>query len=296
MLKTRAWVSDEKLFWACILHDIGAIGWRHVLGLSQEFHRHLGICVWGLFLIGLGHAPGIRADAESIQLSYSAAGSWTLEVKGASLAEVLKVLSEKMKVPIVSARPPDAPMTLRCSGQDVRAILSCLLGSGASVMYRRGLLGNPDSIASVRILASSFFIGAPTRDARADPHQVALILEMVRAEDPEARADGYTRLAQLGAGNEMIQRSAFHQGLSDASGEVRAAALLGLHGVDPQGSREEMMNGLKDADGNVRLAALDIMGTGPEAESMLKQALSDSDELVRELARMRLGLPEKDTQ
>jgi HEAT repeat protein len=124
---------------------------------------------------------------------------------------------------------------------------------------------------------------------------VATILEMTRSEDPDARADGYTRLAQLGAGNDTIKRSAFHQGLSDTSGEVRAAALMGLHGVDPQGSREEMMSGLKDVDGNVRLAALDIMGTESGSEALLRQALNDPDELVRELARMRLGLPEQNS-
>ena len=116
---------------------------------------------------------------------------------------------------------------------------------------------------------------------------------MTRSEDPDARADAYSSLAQLGAGNETLQRSAFHQGLSDASGDVRAAALTGLHGVDPMGSREEMMNGLKDADGNVRLAALDIVGEGPGSEAILRQALNDPDELVRELARIRLGLPDQ---
>lgn len=261
------------------------------MGLSHDFHRPLSIWWFGLFLIGLGYTPGILAGAQSIQLSHSEPATWTLEVNEASLAEVFKTLSEKMEVSIVSAPPPDEPMTLRCSGPDVRAILSCLLGSGASLIYRRGLPGTHESIGSVRILDSSF-IGAPNRDARADPHQVALILEMVRAQDPESRADGYTRLAQLGAGNEMIQRGAFHQGLSDASGEVRAAALLGLHGVDPQGSREEMMNGLNDADGNVRLAALDVIGEGAEAEGFLRQALNDSDDMVRELARLRLRLPE----
>jgi hypothetical protein len=267
----------------------------HVTSSQRRVDPGLARWLCLLALFGMSHVPLASADSGTIELSHAKEMGWVLDVKGAPLAEVIKTLSESMSIPIVTAPPLDVPITLRCSGQDVRAILSCLLGSGASVMYRWGLFGNPDRIASVRILASSF-IGAPNRDARADPHQVALILEMVRAGDPEARADGYTRLAQLGAGNEMIQRGAFHQGLSDASGEVRAAALLGLHGVDPQGSREEMMNGLNDADGNVRLAALDIMGTGPEAESMLKKALSDSDELVRELARMRLGLPEKDTQ
>ena len=244
-----------------------------------------------VLLMGLALSLGVRADNEAIRLSNSGSSEWTLEVKGAPLGEVFKTLTEKMGVPVVSAPPPDTPLNLRCSGADIRAILSCLLGSGASVMYHRGLPGKPDGISGVRVLASSF-ARLPVRDSNSDPHRVAAILEMTRSADPEARADGYTRLAQLRSGNETIQRSAFHQGLADPSGEVRAAALLGLHGVDPQGSREELVNGLKDADGNVRLAALDIMGEGPEAESQLKQALNDPDELVRELARMRLGLPE----
>lgn len=251
-----------------------------------------GLWLWVLVFLGMSHGASAYADAQTIGLSHMEGAGWVLEVKGAPLAEVFRTLSDKMGVPIVTAPPPDIPVTLRCSGGDIRVIVGCLLGSGASVMYHRGLPGHPDAIASVRILASSF-VRTPARNTNADPHRVAMILEMTRSEDPDARTDGYTRLAQLGSGNESIQRSAFHQGLSDTSGEVRAAALLGLHGVDPQGSREEMMNGLKDADGSVRLAALDVMGEGPGSESMLRQALNDPDELVRELARMRLGLPEQ---
>ncbi|MEN9680897.1 MAG: hypothetical protein RLZZ627_790 [Pseudomonadota bacterium] len=247
-----------------------------------------------MLLAGLSSAPAVYADSETIRLSNSAGRGWVLDVKGASLSEIFRVLTERMGIPVVSAPPPDAPVTIRCSGSDIQAIVSCLLGSGASVMYRRGLAGQPDAIASVRILASSF-VRSPGKSANSDPGRVATILEMTRSEDPDARADGYTRLAQLGAGNDTIKRSAFHQGLSDTSGEVRAAALMGLHGVDPQGSREEMMSGLKDVDGNVRLAALDIMGTESGSEALLRQALNDPDELVRELARMRLGLPEQNS-
>lgn len=261
------------------------------MDLSHEFHRPLSIWWFGLFLIGLGYAPGILAGAQSIQLSHSEPATWTLELNEASLAEVFKTLSEKMEVPIVSAPPPDEPMTLRCSGPDVRAILSCLLGSGASLIYRRGLPGTHEGIGSVRILASSF-LREPTKEANAELHREALILEMTHSEDPEARADGYTQLAQLGGGNETLQRSVFHQGIEDGFGEVRAAALLGLHQVDPQGSREEMVKGLNDVDANVRLAALDVIGEGAEAEGFLRQALNDSDDMVRELARLRLRLPE----
>ena len=249
-----------------------------------------------LFLVFTGflHASGVHAGGE-IRLDHSSAVGWTLEVKQSPLSQVFQVISEKMGVPLVSPQPPEGALTLRCSGADVSELLRCLLGSGASVMYRRGLPGRPEAIASVRILASSF-VGSSARRSGSNEAVVASLLEMTRSEDPDTRADGYTRLSQLAAGNETIQRGAFHQGLSDPSGEVRAAALLGLHGVDPEGSRDDLVNGLKDVDGNVRLAALDIMGTGPGAEVLLKQAMNDPDDLVRELARMRLGLPEQNTQ
>jgi hypothetical protein len=278
-------------------------GWRNRLSRCRKWSRVPRVsAMWilaswlqFLLLIGFGHAPEVRADAERIRISHSEGSGWILEVKEARLVEVFRVLTEKMGVPVISPPPPDVPLTLRCSGPDVRVILSCLLGSGASVMYRMGLPDHPDGIASARILASSF-VRAPARSENADPGRVASILEMTRSEDPEARAEGYTLLGQVGAGNETIKRSAFHQGLSDKSGEVRAAALLGLHGVDPIGSRDALMSGLADADANVRLAALDIMGEGPGSEAVLKQAMNDPDELVRELARMRLGLPEAKTQ
>jgi hypothetical protein len=264
----------------------------HVTSSQRRVDPGLGRWLCLLVLFGMSHVPLASADSGTIELSHAKETGWVLDVKGAPLAEVFRTLSERMGVPIVTAPPPEAPLTMRCSGGDVRAIVGCLLGSGASVIYHMGLPGHRDGISSVRILGSTY-VRMPVGNANADPSKVAAILEMTRSEDPDARAEGYTRLAQLGTGNETLQRSAFHQGLSDASGDVRAAALLGLHGVDPMGSREEMMNGLKDADGSVRLAAMDIMGEGPGSEAMLRQALNDPDELVRELARMRLGLPEQ---
>lgn len=239
------------------------------------------------------YAIAAGARAETIDFRRSSNGVWTLEVTAARLAEVFKVVNDKMGVPIITAPPPESPLTLRCSGTDVQEILSCLLGSGASVLYRRGLPGNPRAVASVRILASSY-VKSPSRDSSSDAGRVTAILEMTRAEDPDMRADGYTRLAQLGKADGTFKRSVFSAGISDASGEVRAAALLGLYGVDPEGSREHVLTGLKDVDANVRLAALDVIGVGPGTEAILNQALNDPDELVRELARMRLGLPETD--
>ena len=263
----------------------------HVTSSLRRVDLGLGLWLCLLVLFGMCHVPLASAGSGTIELSRARETGWVLDVKGAPLAEVFRTLSERMGVPIVTAPPPEAPLTLRCSGGDVRVIVGCLLGSGASVVYHMGLPGHRDVVSSVRILGSSY-VRKPVRNVNADPSKLAAILEMTRSEDPDARADGYTQLAQLVGGNETLQRSVFHQGLQDGFGEVRAAALLGLHGVDPQGSREEMLKGLSDVDANVRLAALDVIGEGAEAEGFLRQALNDPDDMVRELARLRLELPE----
>jgi hypothetical protein len=251
--------------------------------------------IWFLALLmsGLAESRWACAESNSIGIHRSPEGIWTIEVREAQLSDVFKRLTEAMGVPVISVQPPELPLTLRCSGVDIRVIMGCILGSGASVMYRRGLPGNPEGIASVRVLSSSY-AKRKSVVSYAESSRVAGILQMTHSEDPGERADGYTRLAQLNVGDATIKRGAFDIGLSDTSGEVRAAALLGLHGLDPEGSREQMLNGLTDVDANVRLAALDVVGVGQGAAAILNQALSDPDELVRELARMRLGLPEHD--
>ena len=89
-----------------------------------------GMAFWRslVLLMGLTLSLGVRADNEAIRLSNSGSSEWTLEVRGAPLGEIFKTLTEKMGVPVVSAPPPDTPLNLRCSGADIRAILSCLLG------------------------------------------------------------------------------------------------------------------------------------------------------------------------
>lgn len=274
------------------IRQIPALG--HVFCIiSAHFAWSMALKMWlqFLFLIGCSSLSMALADPQRITLSHGPGTPWTLEAKQASLAEIISLLTERMGIPIVSPPPPDQPLTLKCRGEDIQHILSCLLGSGASVMYRRGLLGQPDGISGVRILASTFAVSAG-RKTPADPSHLASLLEMTRSLDPDTRVDGYTRLAHLGSEDQTIRRRVFSQGLMDDHGEVRAAALLGLHGMDPQKSREEMMMGLKDEDSSVRLAALDILGHESGSEGLLQQALNDPDELVRDLARLRLGLTE----
>jgi HEAT repeat protein len=78
--------------------------------------------------------------------------------------------------------------------------------------------------------------------------------------------------------------------LSDPDGDVRAAAINGLAVLDGPGSNAILSSAMTDADASVRLAALDGLEVDEQSLPLIAQALSDTDESVRALAQLRLGI------
>jgi HEAT repeat protein len=79
--------------------------------------------------------------------------------------------------------------------------------------------------------------------------------------------------------------------LKDRDGDVRAAAVNGMALLDAEASFPILSAAMADENASVRLVALDGMDVVDENTlPYYNQALSDSDESVRALAELRLGI------
>jgi len=91
--------------------------------------------------------------------------------------------------------------------------------------------------------------------------------------------------------DEGTLRSAYTDALKDRDGDVRAAAVNGLTLLDGEASFPMLSAAMADEDASVRLVALDGMDVVDENTlPYYQQALNASDESVRTLAELRLGI------
>lgn len=237
----------------------------------------------------------------SIKVEMAGSGAIALTVTNATVGAALDALAGKTDI---SIRYPDAPekrVTLNCHGNTLKQVLYCLLGDGADLIIEYSGKGVPNH---VKVLASTFKdevsrpalpvlenikTAATVPPAKEQtPEEKALV--MISSENPEDRASGLELLGRAEGIDKDNLRVSYRAGLEDQAGEVRAAAVAGLAILDRGNSFGLLAEAMNDADPSVRLAAIDGMALDSQSRPYIERALMDSDESVRELAGLRLGL------
>jgi HEAT repeat protein len=116
-------------------------------------------------------------------------------------------------------------------------------------------------------------------------------LAMTLSSNPEQRARALEQIGRIKKIDEGTLRSAYTDALKDRDGDVRAAAVNGMALLDAEASFPILSAAMADENASVRLVALDGMDVVDENTlPYYNQALSDSDESVRALAELRLGI------
>ena len=108
---------------------------------------------------------------------------------------------------------------------------------------------------------------------------------MTSSNTPAERVEAMGRLLAAGQKGDVAVKQVLVAGLADPDPMVRVRALSSLahrEGADASGALREALH---DSNVAVRLTAVDNAG-GDEA--LLQQALTDSEETVRQLAELRL--------
>ena len=222
-----------------------------------------------------------------------------LKVTQAPLANVLDSIANKTGVRMNYSVVPDDLVTATCIGSTVKQVLECLLVGKADLVFRYAdtlsktdiqpqieevwVVGEKSGKAQISVKASSATTG--NISANPEPDQTAALLKMTSSNTPAERVEAMGRLLAAGQKGDVAVKQVLVAGLADPDPMVRVRALSSLahrEGADASGALREALH---DSNVAVRLTAVDNAG-GDEA--LLQQALTDSEETVRQLAELRL--------
>ncbi|NOS75948.1 MAG: HEAT repeat domain-containing protein, partial [Methyloglobulus sp.] len=197
---------------------------------------------------------------------------------------------------------PEAPVTATCVGENVGQIMDCLVAKQVGLVAHKPQKDKPPEFwllgSSVGSCQAVTVAASPIQKIAAEPTPEALaaaelalqeqtdhLLKQTQSKDPNQRAEGIGNLGAVGPKDDPAVDEALRTAMNDKNADVRAQAIrsIVLRGGEEVAGQQGLA--LKDNDVNVRLTAVsDIQ----DDEILLQQALNDSDQSVRDLAKDKL--------
>jgi hypothetical protein len=249
-------------------------------------------------------------------------GALRLEARQASWRQVFDRIARETGVQVHYSALPPVLITATCRGATVKQMLECLLGPNADLIFRypRGPSGGDLQGQSVEAWVMGISHGAgqgldgvgdmgpcPTAGAQGDggqpgpldastrtepvapdPELTETLVRMSGSEDPTERVSALSQLAVERPVDPGIAQEILQTALSDKDPNARGQAVYAVVRRGGVGAAAVLQDALRDSALPVRLMAVDGLGTDEESVALLKQALADSEEAVRELAAMKL--------
>jgi hypothetical protein len=249
-------------------------------------------------------------------------GALRLEARQASWRQVFDRIASETGVQVHYSALPPVLITATCAGATVKQVLECLLGPNTNLIsrYSRGPSGGDLQGQPVEAWVVGISHGAgqrlegvgdtgpcPTAGAQGDggrprpldastktepvapdPELAETLVRMSGSEDPAERVSALSQLAVERPVEPGIVQGILQTALSDEDPNVRGQAVYAVVRRGGVEAAAVLQDALQDGALPVRLMAVDGLGTDEESIALLKQALTDSEEAVRELAAMKL--------
>jgi HEAT repeat protein len=121
-----------------------------------------------------------------------------------------------------------------------------------------------------------------------DAELTETLVRMAGSEDATKRVSALSQLAVERPVDPAIAQEILQTALSDEDPNARGQAVYAVVRRGGVEAAAVLQDALQDSALPVRLMAVDGVGTDEESIALLKQALADSDQAVRELAAMKL--------
>lgn len=249
-------------------------------------------------------------------------GALRLEARQASWRQVFDRIASETGVQVYHSALPPILITATCAGATVKQVVECLLGPNANLIFRypRGPSGGdlhgqpveawvmgitheaeqrpagmedggPCPIAGVQGDGGQpgrLDVSMKTEPVAPDPELTETLVRMAGSEDPTERVSALSQLAVERPVESGIVREILQTALSDKDPNVRGQAVYAVVRRGGVEAAAVLQDALQDSALPVRLMAVDSLGTDEESIALLKQALADSEEAVRELVAMKL--------
>ncbi len=236
-----------------------------------------------------------------------------LKAMQAPLSKVLNNIARQTGVRINYSVLPGAKVTATCVGSTLRQVLECLLVGKADLVFRYAqavsrenesqpleevwvVTAKPDAGMMAALVHSPVEVQQhlatkPEKtDQGTEPDQTDALLKMADSNLPAERVEAMGRLLAGGRKGDVAVKETLVAALADPDAMVRVRALSSLAHREGAGASEALHQALHDSNVSVRLTAVDNAG---HDETILQQALTDSDANVRQLAEIRLKRLEK---
>lgn len=209
---------------------------------------------------------------------------WHLQANHTSLPAILRELQHVSGMIIHYSVLPQAAITATCAAGELSALLKCLLGESAGLVFGQTNTDEPKEAWILGTTATAPMgdcsVEYPT-ESYARPDNQELYAE-VQNSDPRRRAEA---LYALAASDDNDVEAILRSGMRDKSALVRGQAIGGwVRRFGAEAAESELQQAFADADAAVRMQAVELT-VSPD---LLSQGLQDSDAMVRQLAQAKL--------
>ncbi len=113
--------------------------------------------------------------------------------------------------------------------------------------------------------------------------------KMLSSQNTEDRIHALSQLATDSPIDSGFVQEILQQGLTDQDARVRAQAIYALSKQNCNNADLILQQALQDGDLSVRMMALDSLGSNTDEINLLKHALEDEEQAIRELAQVKLA-------
>ena len=244
-------------------------------------------------------------------------GLLSVEAKQGTWRQVLSGITEQTGIRFHHALPLVGSVTVSFANLPVRQAIERLFSPKADFVFRYGgmalspvslpkevwIVGEVGGDSAARIpdqtnqrLAASASQQNPSGQVADKPmdtteveqHELEQLWEMTKSSNAATRVQGLSVMANGGIGDRDAIRSDLVAALSEQDPEVRSLAVQTLASYGDPETMNHLSEALRDPDLSVRITAVENVPLKGEGLALLREALTDTDKLIRTSARDRL--------
>ena len=284
------------------------------IDFPEKFFIFIRHCVIAQFLlmgfinISVAHAvvKPHENNVDDMKMTGDSGNLIQLEVRQKPLGEVLNHIARKTGIPIHYSVLPTGLVTATCAGMTVKHVLDCLLAGKADLIVRYQQKGS--NAESKSQIAEAWILGSKIEDAaanrtdcsvissegegllslekgEAEREHTAELLKMAKSKNISVRIEAIGTLLSGDHKDDPEVQNLLEQASHDADANIRAQAVSSLKNQEGRAASSAIEEAMHDNSVDVRMMAVDVINDDVE---LLRQALNDSDQNVRDFAALKL--------
>lgn len=234
------------------------------------------------------------SNSSFVKLLHDADGEWRLQTQQADLPQLLDKVAEQAQLRVHYSVLPANTVSVTCIGANVVELLRCVFNGSANIVSRKAISQSDQDeiwVMSSSLAIENTVVSASCQNAFDSGNQVDRVeawLKQANVKDTEQRAQAIAELTNVDVAYDAKVRNILQQALSDKHPKVRASAIAAFAGREGEmAAAEQLFKALQDTSREVRISAIDMI---EKDETLLQAAIQDSDQSVREMARLKLDL------